>query len=389
MDGTADAGTSDDASRSDHVHPHDTDLLPTDTVSGDPVSITDGFPVNARGLSVALEPIQDLHGYESPWPAGGGANQWDEEWRLASLNVTTGIWSSIGTYSQIASANMIPIKPNTTYYFASPNDGGAYMAEYRADGSYIGYVFTRASNRVFTTPSDCAFVMFQMNNYGNVYNNDIAINYPSTVTTYSPYTNICPITGHDSVSVVRTDGDGQQSLSLTIPLGQTVYGGEVDFTAGVLRIDKESITLQNIPSGTAYIRNISELTDGVRFEYYPYRAIGVENGVFVSDKFAYASTSDGTPYCIGGSAYVRMYMTLPSEYNTEALIRGWFSNNPTQVVWVLATPITVTLTPQDLMMLLGDNVVTSDGTITLDYYCDVTRYIAKKIAEVQALILEG
>ena len=63
--------------------------------------------------------------------------------------------------------------------------------------------------------------------------------------------------------------------------------------------------------------------------------------------------------------------------------------NGVQLCYELDTPITVTLTPTQLMMLLGDNVITSDGTITLDYYCDVTKYIAKKIAELQALILEG
>jgi hypothetical protein len=101
----------------------------------------------------------------------------------------------------------------------------------------------------------------------------------------------------------------------------------------------------------------------------------------------------GTDACI--SVVVRnpnwgiaMRMTDTS-LTTASAINAWLSANPVTVVYPLATPITVTLTPQDLALLQGDNVITSDGTITLDYYCDVTRYIAKKIAELQALILEG
>lgn len=40
--------------------------------------------------------------------------------------------------------------------------------------------------------------------YGTTYQNDIAINYPATVTTYSPYSNECPISGWDGANVQRT-----------------------------------------------------------------------------------------------------------------------------------------------------------------------------------------
>ena len=38
------------------------------------ISISDAKPKPAKSLIVGMEPIQDLHGYDSPWPAGCGKN---------------------------------------------------------------------------------------------------------------------------------------------------------------------------------------------------------------------------------------------------------------------------------------------------------------------------
>ena len=44
------------------------------TITGNPVSFT-ARNAPLRKLSVAFSPKQDLHGYDSPWPAGGGVNK--------------------------------------------------------------------------------------------------------------------------------------------------------------------------------------------------------------------------------------------------------------------------------------------------------------------------
>lgn len=50
-------------------------MLPTDTASGSVASFPDGADdVPLKSLVVGIEPVQDLHGYDSPWPAGGGKN---------------------------------------------------------------------------------------------------------------------------------------------------------------------------------------------------------------------------------------------------------------------------------------------------------------------------
>lgn len=159
-------------------------LLPTDTASGDIASITDGQNVvPVKSLKVTLEPIQDLHGYDKPWSGGAGANKWDEE------------WETYGS-SQIKSKNLIPLIAGATYYLKVPAGiGGTIYFKEAADipssSSWSG------ANETFTVPSNIHYGIFYAGSgYGTTYNHDIAINYPSSVTAYSPYSNICPISGH-------------------------------------------------------------------------------------------------------------------------------------------------------------------------------------------------
>lgn len=47
------------------------------TVTGNPASFEASGNGKLLSLSVPFSPIQDLHGYDHPWPAGGGKNKVD------------------------------------------------------------------------------------------------------------------------------------------------------------------------------------------------------------------------------------------------------------------------------------------------------------------------
>ena len=47
------------------------------TVTGNPASFEASGNGKLLSLSVPFSPIQDLHGYANPWPAGGGVNKLD------------------------------------------------------------------------------------------------------------------------------------------------------------------------------------------------------------------------------------------------------------------------------------------------------------------------
>ena len=174
-------------------------------------SFSDGADAPLDSLKASIEGVQDLHGYDKPWVGGAGVNKWDEQWEQGGINTADG--TNQGA-SCIRSVNYIPVSSDS-YYFYMGTDAQLYVYAYDENKTYIGtyyngsYVKTGSVTNVrgtaITFPSNVKFIRFRTNTaYGTTYNNDIAINYPSTVTTYSPYSNICPISGWSSANVTRT-----------------------------------------------------------------------------------------------------------------------------------------------------------------------------------------
>ena len=189
------------------------------TVGGDSnlVSFKSAARVPITSLKAHFKPKQDLHGYSKPWPAGGGNNIWDEEWEVGRFNTTTG--ENIETTNQIRSKNYIPTTPGNTYYVVAGAStyiwvicydenqqvtGNIPTGGYNTNGNSFG-VGGGNYNKTFTAPSDCYYIRFYtQQSYGGTYLNDIAINKDSTVTTYSPYENICPIEGWTEIKETHT-----------------------------------------------------------------------------------------------------------------------------------------------------------------------------------------
>ena len=169
------------------------------SASGSIASFTDGSPAPVTALTVSIDPVQDLHGYDNPWPAGGGANRFDGEVTTGRINTSTGVPN--GTTPGKRSTNYIPVNPTTSYYIYSGGNINVFILEYDINKGFLRYV-DYYKNAVYTSSNDAYFVMF----YTTVDTNydKISINYPSTVTTYQPYSNICPISGHTSAVVTRT-----------------------------------------------------------------------------------------------------------------------------------------------------------------------------------------
>ena len=86
--------------------------FPTDTAEGSIASFPDGADdIPLKSLVVNIDPVQDLHGYDSPWPAGGGVNKIDVSALRSDRSVYglvtsfDGDWIVIsGTYTNAAAA---------------------------------------------------------------------------------------------------------------------------------------------------------------------------------------------------------------------------------------------------------------------------------------------
>lgn len=261
-----------------------------------------------------------------------GINVWDEDWEVGSINSSTGDNSS--TTTQIRSKNYIPCKPSTAYYFQSPmTSNDVRIAYYRADKSFRS-MSAWLYNGVFTTPSDCEYIRFYTATaYGTTYNNDISINYPSTDTDYHAY----------------------QGTTYATDLGQTVYGGTLDVVSGELVVDRAMVDLGTLgfsydSSGKRWQVAMSDIYN------YPSR-----NGNLVAEKYVADITAsagdEGKMFTVGKALYI---------YSTDGVTPP--SGN---LVYPLATPQTIQLTPQQVMLLTGDNNLWSDGTITMVYSAEV------------------
>ena len=183
-------------------------------------------------------------------------------------------------------------------------------------------------------------------------------------TTYEPYSNICPISGHTDVTVTVASTSGGSGEDTTVSLGRTVYGGTLDVTTGELTVNKKGVLLPSL--------NFSYYSDNNRFVSATVSDMKYSDarlGYVLSD--TYEAITDGTPfadlppyciYCVGQTIDVHdARYTNVSDFNTALA--------SSMVIYELATPQTFNLTPTQVKTLLGQNYVSHDGggTISLVY----------------------
>jgi len=172
----------------------------------------DDMPI--KSLKVGIEPVQDLHGYDKPWPAGGGKNILDpnikfttQTVRGVTLATADGYNYSLSGTGESGSGNLqtntIPLADCIVYPAGTYTVTGLTIGTYHTDGSWY---YNRLGT--FTSPED--FVIrngYREITIGTTYNenNFISMTKGSTApTAWTPYSNICPITGWDGVKVTRT-----------------------------------------------------------------------------------------------------------------------------------------------------------------------------------------
>lgn len=159
-----------------------------------------------RSLRVGIDPVQDLHGFDSPWPGGGGKNKFD----ISKMENTTDITVSNGIITVTGNAKNSGKKLSD---IATLSIGETYILTATVSGSNVNYVYLYGSNeswyfgvqRTITQADLDSYVFF----YGGVDNTSTFSNFMIRLSsisdaTYAPYSNLCPISGWDSVTAWRT-----------------------------------------------------------------------------------------------------------------------------------------------------------------------------------------
>lgn len=137
----------------------------------------------------------------------GGFNLWDEQTQGGYYNASGVV---VSRADQLCTLNRISIKPNTAYYYKSPNPLQGNFCFYDASGNFLLRTDSTAS---FTSPSNAYYLNVSFGaQYGSTYNHNICINISGSEDgTYKPYREPVtlslsePVTLRSAGSVADTD----------------------------------------------------------------------------------------------------------------------------------------------------------------------------------------
>lgn len=165
-----------------------------------------------------------------------------------------------------------------------------------------------------------------------------------------------------------TNYEPYRGRTITLPFGQTVYGGELDWTTGVLSVDKVGVKITGAESITAHNRStgdskffkavlavapLSTVTEqypticNMATQGNPYQSVGdycwaLKTGVNEL-RIGFADQSIATP-----------------EQCKSFLANMDLSGTPYTVVYAIAEPFTIQLTPTEILALSGTNTIYAD-----------------------------
>lgn len=379
--------TSDVEELNEDVSDIQSDLIKTVVeVTGNPINFTTGIKQLAQGVEVEVEPIQDLHGYDKPWVGGAGKNLINPntfEQGILNSSGTIDVSNSWITSDYIKVSNIVTL---SGYQDGTEKNCCVRFAEYDENKTFIK-ISTNIDisgntywNHSITLDADTQYVRFTVgfeNRPTTIQTyfatNRIQLEIGSPATTYEPYENICPISGHTEVGILGTNGkedtdpDYVISNDITIHFGQTVYGATLDVGRGLLVVDKIARNINDAVFGTWRVHatyNTIYVTDASTID----KAIGLKN-IFGS---CY-STSDATSVANIQNGEVRGHASNNNIYirddNFVNDANSFVTNRGNQqLCYELATPITIEVTPHQIALLDGVNNISTDGTtITLSY----------------------
>ena len=195
-----------------------------DTASGAIASFPDGAAVAAKDVTIGIEPVQDLHGYDHPWPAGGGKNKYDFDlFEHKTSQFVYGESSAscknclnslpAGEYTITAKFTVDALSEITDRrnvgFLLTLSGGSKNLIEQRtvSVGTTIEIfkAFTISSEEVGTFTA-CYF--YCGIGGGQALDDRITISnvgiIEGRVNTFLPYSNICPISGWTGANVIRT-----------------------------------------------------------------------------------------------------------------------------------------------------------------------------------------
>jgi len=196
-----------------------------ETVTGNPVSFSTLTAYPLKSLSLSMSPIQSLNGYSNPWPAGGNINKLPvSEAFTDTINGITfksdgnGVYTISGTASAAAQKDIDLVVPytfpaeNMYLHINNPVGNGSIIVVLRdANGTQLINRSAANANQISGAISQEGKAATQLRLYvsngtaiSGTFTLSPALLSTITATSFTPWANICPISGWDGVDVTRT-----------------------------------------------------------------------------------------------------------------------------------------------------------------------------------------
>ena len=363
------------------------------SVTGDNIIIEDAAESPVKSLSVNIKPVQNLNGYNYPWVGGNGKNICYIEDFTETLNGVT----------FTAANNVLTLNGTCTSGIGEQNaiwkhirfdiaNEGSYARSYTCTGEFPETIIWRSFSisgdtsykpAVSTYPAGQYYIGTYIGN-GDTFDNyqiSFQIEAGSVVTSFEPYKNICPISGQTQAVVTRTN-DGSDTQTVTFQFGQTVYGGLLNVLTGNMVIDRVIFTLPAVTK----VNSATQFT--TKYVNYTLPSNANNAALPICDRTKCVLFSQrGQPYnlYVSPSNPALLQSFVPADATVEsvnAALEG------AMVVYYLASPITVTLTPQQMTMLLGFNhIFVNCGDVTIEYLADTKLYVDEAVDAVKPKVV--
>ena len=239
-------------------------------VTGNPVSFNTNVAKPLRRMLIPFAPVQDLHGQSSPYPAGGGKNKigfidasgiasgTNKTVSVANEKLTVTASGSVSSSSVVSPTAMESIcitreLPVGTYTFSLGNFSTSVTGVTKSsillvlsDSTEVsqGSSFAITEGVTINYIKANTTLQWTANSYISF---NVQIESGSSATDWSPYSNICPITGWTGLNVIRTginlfNNDTTLIHAVTKDDGETVdtrYGYELYLPPGTYTIKAE------------------------------------------------------------------------------------------------------------------------------------------------------
>ena len=227
----------------------------TETFSGSVVTFDNPGGATVSALSTVINPTQDLNGYDKPWGPGAGTNKFDKDHNINSIHTSSiatalSTYKSTGEYATGYTTNATSITANAQYCtsFTPCASGTTYTIKNLTSGgnlALVGFVddtgtvvshnsswSNQAWTHMATATEKYIMVCAKVAELGNV----MIVEGNTMPSTWSPYANICPISGDTEANIVVSPTlDAQDGTTYTVPFDATAYAGTLDVTSGVLK----------------------------------------------------------------------------------------------------------------------------------------------------------